>query len=151
SGSLLLVCSIASLSFVTFAVIYRTLIIESFDAGFLRAQGVSAAAQQWFLLLVVLNLVAAFQALGTLMALGLMLLPAIAVRFWTQSIDGAVGLSILTSFAASYLGLLISYYGDVPSGPAIVLTAGTFYLLSILFGRYGSLMSRFMPRRHLPT
>ena len=39
--------------------------------------------------LVVLNLVGGFHALGTLLAVGMMMLPAIAARFWTRDIDGA--------------------------------------------------------------
>lgn len=147
--SLLLVCGIVTLSTLVLAIIYRPLIIECFDAGFLRAaSGGGKWVHQLFLILLVLDLVAAFQALGTLMALGLMVLPAIAVRFWTQSIDGAVILAVISSFLASLTGLLLSYHLDVPSGPAIVLTAGLFYIVSLVFGRYGSLMNHFFPRRH---
>jgi len=150
--SLLLICSIATVSVLTLAAIYRTLIVECFDSGFLRAAGASGAwVHQLFLVLLVLNLVSAFQALGTLMALGLMVLPAIAVRFWTQSIDGAVALAIASSFVSAFIGLLLSYHFNLPSGPAIVLTAGTFYLASVLFGRHGSVLVHFMPRRHFAS
>jgi zinc/manganese transport system permease protein len=152
NSSLLLICVIASVSALTLAGIYRTLIVECFDSGFLRAAGGNGAwVHQLFLVLLVLNLVSAFQALGTLMALGLMVLPAIAVRFWTQSIDGAVALSIASSFAASFVGLLLSYHLNLPSGPAIVLTAGMFYLASVAFGRYGSLREHFLHRRHFAS
>jgi zinc/manganese transport system permease protein len=150
--SLLLVCGIATFSTLTLAAIYRPLIVECFDSGFLRAAGGNSAwVHQLFLILLVLNLVGAFQALGTLMALGLMVLPAIAVRFWTQSIDGAVALAIGSSFAAALTGLLLSYHLNVPSGPAIVLTAGAFYLASVVFGRHGSLRVHFLPRRHFAS
>jgi zinc/manganese transport system permease protein len=150
--SLLIVCGIASISLLTLAAIYRTLIVECFDAGFLRSMGNGGAwVNQIFLILLVLNLVGAFEALGTLMALGLMVLPAIAVRFWTQSIDGAVLLAIAASFIASFTGLLLSYHFNLPSGPAIVLTAGTFYVASVVFGRYGSLRVHFLPRRHFAS
>jgi zinc/manganese transport system permease protein len=149
NSSLLLVCSIATLSLLVLAAMYRSLIIECFDTGFMRANGTSGAwINQIFLMLLVLNLVAAFQALGTLMALGLMVLPAIAVRFWTQSIDAGVLLTIASSFIASFIGLLLSYHCNLPSGPAIVLTAGAFYLASVCFGRYGSLWIHFHRRRH---
>jgi zinc/manganese transport system permease protein len=152
NASLLLVCSIATVSTLVLAGIYRTLIVECFDSGFLRATGGNGAwVHQLFLILLVLNLVSAFQALGTLMALGLMVLPAIAARFWTQSIDGAVAMAIAASFAASYIGLLLSYHLNLPSGPAIVLTAGTFYLASVAFGRYGSLRVHFLHRRHFAS
>ena len=152
NASLLLICSIATISVFTLAGIYRTLIVECFDSGFLRAAGGNGAwVHQLFLVLLVLNLVSAFQALGTLMALGLMVLPAIAVRFWTESVDGAVVLAIASSLASSYIGLLLSYHLNLPSGPSIVLTAGMFYLASVIFGHYGSLRVHFLPRRHFAS
>ena len=61
---------------------YRPLVVECFNPGFLAAMGVRGALyHSLFLGLAVLNMVAAFQALGTLMALGLMLLPAVAASF----------------------------------------------------------------------
>jgi zinc/manganese transport system permease protein len=147
--SLLLVTGIATVSTLTLALLYRILVIECFDPGFLQSiqRSRGAIIHQVFLVLVVLNLVAAFQALGTLMALGLIVLPAIAARFWVNGIDGTIGLGVVLSVLSSYLGLLLSYYYNVPSGPAIVLTAGLFYVVSVLAGRYGSILTRF-PQRH---
>ena len=101
-----------------------------------------------FLVLLVLNLVSAFQALGTMMSLGLMILPAISARFWSKNIDTTIGLSIVFAFFAAYVGLLFSYHYGLPSGPAIVLTGGILYVLSIFFGRHGSIITRLFPRRH---
>jgi zinc/manganese transport system permease protein len=150
--SLLLVCAIASISALLLAVLYRPLIIECFDPSFLRAVGGKGTwVSQLLLVLVVMNLVAAFQALGTLMALGVMVLPAIASRFWANSIDGMIGFSVTTSLAASFCGLLLSYHFNLPSGPAIVLTAGALYVASVVFGRYGSLGARLLPHKHFAS
>ena len=93
--SLVLLAGIASVSLILLAIIYRSLVVECFDPGFMRAVGGKGGwIHQAFLVLVVLNLVAAFQALGTLMALGLMVLPAIASRFWAREIDAAIGFSM---------------------------------------------------------
>jgi zinc/manganese transport system permease protein len=147
--SLKLINCIATASLLTLAVIYRPLIMECFDPGFLKVQrGHGATYHYLFLVLVVLNLVASFQALGTLMAVGIMVLPAIATRFWTKSIDSAIGLSILFGIACSVTGLLLSYHFSLPSGPAIVLTASTWYLVSIFFGAQGGIIIRFFPRKH---
>ena len=149
NDSLVLVGSIASFSLLVFALIYRPLIMECFDPGFLKTQrGKGAVYHQLFLILVVLNLVASYQALGTMMAVGLMVLPAIATRFWTRSIDLAIGLSILFATADAASGLLISYHYSLPSGPSIVLTASGWYLCSVLLGTSGGVLSRFFPRKH---
>ena len=148
-GALLLVAAIASLTLVTLALIYRPLVIECFDPAFLRAT--TGGGTFWhfvFLTLVVLNLVAGFQALGTLMALGLMMLPAAASRFWAGAVWSLAALSVAMAFASGLIGLLISYNFSLPSGPAIILTAGGFYLGSILLGTRDSLRTRYFPRAH---
>jgi zinc/manganese transport system permease protein len=110
---------------------------------------VSSPTHFTFLVLVVLNLVSGFQALGTLMAVGIMLLPAIAARFWADDVSGLILAAILSAFAASLSGLLLSYYANVPTGPAIILLAGVFYLLSVLLGVKGGLIWGLLPRKHL--
>jgi len=148
-AALLLVAAIASLTLVTLAVIYRPLVIECFDPAFLRAT--TGGGTLWhfiFLTLVVLNLVAGFQALGTLMALGLMMLPAAAARFWAGAVWSLAALSMAMAFASGLIGLLISYNFSLPSGPSIILTAGGFYLGSILLGTRDSLRTRYFPRAH---
>ena len=52
-----------------------------------------------FLVLVVMNLVAGFQALGTLMSVGLMMLPAITARLWAKSMGWLMILSVALAFA----------------------------------------------------
>lgn len=63
-----------------------------------------------FLMLVVLNLVAGFQSLGTLMSVGLMMLPAISARLWSQSIGKMLMISVLVALCSGIAGLLLSYY-----------------------------------------
>lgn len=149
-ASLLLVTSIATLTLLTLAVVGRGLVVECFDPGFLRAVGgMGTTVHMVFLSLVVLNLVAGFQALGTLMAVGLMMLPAAAARFWANDVTGLAAASSAIAILSGYVGLLLSYHFNLPSGPAIVLVAGGGYVLSILLGRYGSLRLQLMPRPHL--
>jgi zinc/manganese transport system permease protein len=149
-AALILVASIATLSLAVLAVIYRPLVLECFDPQFLRsASALSSPTHFAFLVLVVLNLVSGFQALGTLMAVGIMLLPAVAARFWARDVSGLIVVAVACAFAASLSGLLLSYYSSVPTGPAIILIAGMFYLTSILIGVKGGLLWGFLPRKHL--
>ncbi|APQ10498.1 zinc ABC transporter permease [Pseudomonas oryzihabitans] len=147
--ALYLVAGIATLSLLMLAVIYRPLALECFDPGFLRAVGGRGSLYHLlFLLLVVLNLVAGFQALGTLMAVGLMMLPATAARFWASSLPGLMAVASLIASLSGLVGLVLSYHLGYASGPAIVLTAGACYLFSLLFGRLG-LYRRLRPPAHL--
>ena len=149
-AALLLVASIASLTLLTLAVIYRPLLLESYDPAFLQSVGASGGVYHLiFLVLVVLNLVASFQALGTLMAVGLMMLPAITARLWAQSVGGMLLTAITLALSSGLGGLLCSYHFDLPSGPAIILFAGSLYLLSLLFAPAGGVLPRLIRQRHL--
>ncbi|PWC16919.1 metal ABC transporter permease [Brenneria corticis] len=145
-AALIDIALIGSASLAVLAVIYRALVIESFDVTFLRiASGrYRAAIHALFLSLVVLNLVAGFQLLGTLMAVGMMMLPAACARFWTQRLPVMLATAVALGMAASLIGLLWSYYADLPAGPAIILTVTLFFCFSVCFGRNGGMLR---PRR----
>jgi len=150
NAALALIAGIATVSLVTLAVIYRPLVLECFDTQFLRSVSTwSSPTHLIFLVLVVLNLVAGFQALGTLMAVGIMLLPAVAARFWAEDVAGMIGVAVASAGASSVTGLLVSYHFDVPTGPAVILACGAFYLISMLVGVRGGAIWGLMPRKHL--
>ena len=109
-----------------------------------RANGVAGKSFE-----LVLNLLAAFQALGTLMGVGLMMLPAIAARHWAREVGlmayAAAGIAIVSTV----IGLLLSFHLDLPSGPSIVLVAGLAWACSVLLGPVDGLLPRLVHRRHL--
>ncbi|MFF8801474.1 MULTISPECIES: metal ABC transporter permease [unclassified Methylobacterium] len=150
--ALTLLGGIASLTLVALALLYRPLVIECVDPLFLRTVSrAGGPVHSAFLALVVVNLVGGFQALGTLLAVGLMLLPAITARFWAEDLSGLIPVAMLVSIIASVTGLLVSYHAGIrlPTGPAIVLSAGALYLVSMLVGPRGGLIHRLVRRRHL--
>ena len=141
--------AITTVTLLALAVIYRPLVMECFDPGFLRAVGGRGPVYHFlFLLLVVLNLVASFQALGTLMAVGLMMLPAAIAQLWSRSLPAMMAIATGTAAASGYIGLIASYHLEFASGPTIIITASVIYGFSILFAPSG-LARRFFPRPHL--
>jgi zinc/manganese transport system permease protein len=146
--ALYLVGGIASFTLIMLALVYRPLVAECFDPGFLRAvAGRGSLYHFLFLFLVVLNLVAGFQALGTLMAVGLMMLPAAVARLWAQSLPAMFVTAAGTAVISGYLGLVASFHYGVASGPAIILTASIIYGVSLLISPSGALR-RLFPRPH---
>jgi zinc/manganese transport system permease protein len=142
-AALVLVAAIASVTLLTLALLYRPLVVESFDAAFLRSVGgPGTLSHNVLLVLTVANLVGGFQAMGTLMAVGLMMVPAIAARFWVRDLGPLALLAALMAMVSGWAGLLLSFHADLPSGPAIVLVAGGFYAVSLLFGRQDGLLRR---------
>jgi zinc/manganese transport system permease protein len=149
SQALYVVGAIASTTVIILAIVYRPLVAECFDPGFMRAvRGHGSLYHLLFLFLVVINLVAGFQALGTLMAVGLMMLPAAAARLWATTLPVLAAMSSVIGFASGFIGLIASYHLGIASGPSIVLVASIFYVFSVLFGRGGA-VRRYRPRPHL--
>lgn len=147
--ALTLVGGIASFTLLALAVVYRPLVAECFDPGFLRAVGGSGPFYHGlFLFLVVINLVAGFQALGTLMAVGLMMLPAAVARLWVSTLPALATVAASIATLSGLIGLIVSFHLGVASGPAIVLTASGFYAASLLFAPTGA-VRRLFPRPHL--
>ena len=141
--ALFLLGAITSFTFLSLAILYRPLVMECLDPAFLRSVSRwSPVAHYGFLGLLVINLVAGFHALGTLMSVGLLVLPAAASRFWVRQITPMLLLSSGIAMMGSVSGLLISYHADLPTGPTIVLCLGVLYLLSLAFGRQGLLQPR---------
>ncbi|MCT6882107.1 MAG: metal ABC transporter permease, partial [Snodgrassella alvi] len=147
-SALTLVAIVSSISMLVLALIYRPLMLESIDPLFLRA--VNGKGTLWhiiFLILVVMNLVAGFQALGTLMSVGLMMLPAISARLWQKSMGGILMIAAIIAVLCGYIGLLLSFYIDLPSGPAIILCCGLVYILSLFVGSESGILWRVYKRQ----
>ena len=129
--ALLQIAAMCSVVVLAIAALYRPLAVAAVDPAFLSAVGTRAPYRGVFLALVVLALVASFQAFGTLLAVGPMLLPAAAARCWGLGVAASMALTTGFGLAASVAGLLVSYHGNLPSGPAIVLAAGLLFALSL--------------------
>lgn len=147
--TLLLIVSTASLTLAALALGYRGILMECLDPGF--AAGVSRFGSVFhlgFLVLVVLNLVAGFHALGTLLVVGIMMLPAGTARLWSDDVAGMIGIAIPVALVSNLTGLMISYHLGLASGPAIILVAGSLYALSLALAPHG-LLRPLLPKRHL--
>jgi len=147
--ALCLVGGIASLTLLIVAAVYRPLVAECFDPGFLRAVGGRGSFYHLlFLFLVVINLVAGFQALGTLMAVGLMMLPAAIAQLWARTLPVMMLIAASTGAISGFAGLIISFHCGLASGPTIILTASLLYGVSLLVCPSGA-VRRLFPRPHL--
>ncbi len=114
--TLLVIAFNTTITLLVLAVIYRPLVIECVDPVFLRTVSrAGAPAHLAFLALVVVNLVNGFQALGTLLAVGLMILPAGIARFWSRDITGMICIAVASAMAVGLCGA-----GAVVSNPGAV-------------------------------
>ncbi|MGK9051294.1 zinc ABC transporter permease AztB [Neorhizobium petrolearium] len=144
-----LIVGIAAATWLALVLFWRALVAECLDPLFLRSVSrIGGPVHLLFLVLVVLNLVGGFQALGTLLSVGLMMLPAVAARFWSNGVRALCLIAVAIAVISSVTGLLLSYHASMPSGPAIIMVAGVAYVLSALLGRRGMLASAVPSRSH---
>ncbi|WP_342608964.1 metal ABC transporter permease [Vibrio tritonius] len=148
--SLLFIGVIATITILVLAFFYRAIVFESFNAAFFQARSkrFPTLVHALFMALVVMNLVAGFQILGTLMTVGLMMLPAITARCWTNHLPSTMAIAAITGMVSSFIGLTWSWYQSVPAGPAIVLTATICFLLSIAFGKEKGIFPIYREQQH---
>jgi zinc/manganese transport system permease protein len=150
ADKLLVIAVNATISIVALALIYRPLALDCVDPGFLRSVSrAGGVAHLTFLVLLVLNLISAFYALGTLLGMGIIIIPAAIARFWTRDISMMIVLAIASAFLSGLAGVLFAFHAGIPSGPAVTLAAGIGYAASVLLGRVGGLVWRLFPGRHL--
>jgi zinc/manganese transport system permease protein len=148
-NALLLIASFSSFSLICLFLGLRVFVLECLDAPFLTRVSVFGQLSYFvFLVLVVLNLMSGFHALGTLLSVGMMIMPAAAARFWVKHIAPLIFVSILIAFLGGNIGLLLSWHFDLASGPAIILVLGGFYFLSLFIAPFGPIISRLRPKKH---
>jgi len=150
NATLGLLALIAALTALGLLLLYRPLVLECVDPAFLRSVSrLSPVAHYGFLMLLVLNLVAGFHALGTLLSVGMMILPAAAARLWLRRLPAMLLLSGVLCAVGSVAGLVLSFHFELATGPAIVLCLGGLYGASVLLAPRGLRAAAQRPARHL--
>lgn len=149
-AALYLLAVICSITLLVLASLFRPLVVECMDSQFLQSVSrLSPVAHFSFLVLVVLNLVGGFNALGTLMSVGMMILPSAAARYWVKSLDMLLLLSCLIALTGCYAGLLVSFHVGWPTSPSIILILGGTYVMSLVAGINGSVVKKLSKPKHL--
>jgi len=124
---------------------YKELLVTSFDPGHAVAIGLSPELVRYgLLLLIALTVVAAIQTVGVVMVLALLVTPAAAASLLARELPKIMGLGALFAVLAALAGLYASYYADVASGAAIVLTLTGIFLVTFVFAPERGLVARWM-------
>lgn len=142
--------SIALVSLPVVVLLQRPIYLMLFEPNVAKSQGVRVDALTFLVTgFIVLAMISALQAVGVVLALGLLIAPAATIYllsdrfewlFWGGGLLGALG---------SCAGLLISYWFNIPSGPTIALLLGAIFAAAYLFGpRYGILPRIWRRKRH---
>ena len=118
----------------TVFLLYKPFLIISFDpvlAATMRLP--TAILRNVMLILLALTVVVSLQTVGVGLAAAMLVTPAATAYLLTRRLASMMLLSALIGALSSVIGLYISYYANIVSGSAIVLTATAFFLVAFLF------------------
>ena len=147
-GDLWLTAGVGLLVFTVMALSYRPFLLISFDpvlAATLRLR--VEFFRTLLLVLLALTIVVSIQTVGVGLAAAMLVTPGATAYLLTRRLPSMMALSGLIGAVSSVIGLYASYYLNVASGAAVVLTATLFFLLAFLFAPQRGLVTQRWRRR----
>jgi zinc/manganese transport system permease protein/manganese/iron transport system permease protein len=132
-GDVLLLAVALAVTVAVAAVFHRSFVVAAFDARIAHTLGLRPGAAQVALVgLVTVAVVASYQAVGTLLVVGLLLGPVVAANRWTRRITMTMALASVLGSLSVLVGLLVSWYAATAAGASIACTAIVLATLSAL-------------------
>jgi len=131
-----LTAGLGFLILLTVILLYKPFMIISFDpvlAATLRLP--AELLRSLMLVLLALTVVVSLQTVGVGLAAAMLVTPAATAYLLTRRLAPMMIVSAALGALSSIIGLYVSYYLNIVSGSAIVLTATTFFLLAFFFKR----------------
>lgn len=150
---LVLTAATAAAVLAAVALLYKELVVVSFDPVLAATLRLPAERLRTVLLvLLALTIVVSLQTVGIALVSALLVTPAATAHLLTRRLPRMMAIAAALGVASSVIGLYASYYLDVASGAAIVLTATAFFLAAFLFAPRGGVAWRLVGfRRRRPA
>jgi manganese/iron transport system permease protein len=141
-NDLWLIGGVAALILLLVFLFYKELLVTSFDPGHAAVIGLSPERVRYgLLILLALAIVPGIQAVGVVMVAALLVTPAAAASLLTSRLPLIMLIAVAISAFAAVVGLLASFYANVASGAAIVLTCTAIFIVTFLFAPHRGLLS----------
>ena len=140
SADLALIAVLSALALLAVFALYKEFLVLSFDpllAATLRLP--ADRLQNLMLILMAVVIVVSIQAVGVALVLAMLVTPAAAASLLTRRLPVMMGVGAAIGAASAIVGLYLSYYTNLPSGPAIVLTATAMFFVALAVSRRGLL------------
>jgi len=140
SADLALIAVLSALALLAVFALYKEFLVLSFDpllAATLRLP--ADRLQNLMLILMAVVIVVSIQAVGVALVLAMLVTPAAAASLLTRRLPVMMGVGAAIGAASAIVGLYLSYYTNLPSGPAIVLTATAMFFAALGVTRRGLL------------
>jgi manganese/iron transport system permease protein len=113
---------------------YKELLLYMFDPTAAKASGLPVTwIYMGFMAAVTLTIIASMQAVGVILVIALLVGPALTAYLLVRELHQMMLLGAVIGALSSVIGIYLSYYGDLPSGSAIVLVSSTLFVIVLLF------------------
>lgn len=123
------------------AAFHRAFVASAFDPRIAQTLGLRPGLAQAVLVgLVTLAVVASYQAVGSLLVIGLLIAPAVAAGQWTRRIPTTMALAALLGVVSVFAGLVVSWHAGTAAGSSIAYTAVMVAALSAVLRRTRDLL-----------
>jgi len=133
-NDLLLIAVMGLVVVTVVALFYRQFLFTAYDPTMAAASGVPVGAVQYGLLAMLgVSTVVALKAVGIVLVVAMLVTPAATASLLVRRVHHIMAVGAIVGAVASVIGLYVSYYAEVASGAAIVLTATVLFLLTFLF------------------
>ena len=136
AADLWLTAGLGLLAITLVVAVHKELVASSFDPEGSRAAGYKMAVLDGVLLVAVqLALVAAVPAVGTLLAVALLVGPAATARLWVERIGRSMVAAAAIGAVCGAAGVWVSHTADVAAGGAIATICGSVFMISLVGSR----------------
>lgn len=131
--------------------LFKELKLLCFDEGFAGAQGFPVIALDVALMsMVVLVTIVGLQAVGLVLMIALLVIPAAAARFWTETMwRMMLWAALLGTCGSIFGGMASALFPSLPSGAMIVLVCSVFFFISMMLGTRRGVLVRVLRRHRL--
>jgi len=131
---IIIVGIVTVVSILFFFLFYKEIKFVIFDKELASISGIPANFIFYgFLILIALTVVTSMKAVGVILVFAQIVTPAAAAYQLTHKFWQIVVLSVIFGILSSFIGLIASYYLNIPSGASIVITVTSIFILSIIF------------------
>jgi manganese/zinc/iron transport system permease protein len=146
-----LIGACAAVVIVGSALLYKEFRLICFDEAFAASQGWSVFVVDLLMMgLVVLTTVVGLQAVGLILVVALLIIPAAAARFWTDRLSVMVLIAGAFGAISGWLGATISaLLPRLPTGAIIVLCAGAIFIVGMFLSPHRGVLAAVMRHRSL--
>ena len=118
------------------SLLWSQLAYATFDSELAHTDGVRVRALEYVLFATTaLIVVVSAQVVGVVLMAAYLVIPAAAARLVSRSLAGMTVRAVVIGLVSTVLGLLLSYWLDVPSGSVIILSQAVLFIAAALLGR----------------